>query len=109
VQGRYTGHVLENYIVNLTLEKLISLLSVEAPIPVTNSITPTGEIFPNHTQWSLRFDKEVSIVFVSIHCINSVVVLTTRVGHIGDSTITVEQANIYIMQFIAPSRPSIPR
>ena len=77
------------------LEKLISLLSVEAPLPVTNSITPTGEIFPNHTQWSLRFDKQVSIVFVSTHCKNSVVVLTTRVGHIGDNTITVEQANIY--------------
>lgn len=66
MQGRYTAHVLENYIVNLTLEKLISLLSVEAPILVTNSITPTGEIFPNHTQWSLRFDKQVSTVFVSI-------------------------------------------
>ena len=34
--------------------------AVEAPLWIENSISPTGQIFPNHTDWSLQFNKQVS-------------------------------------------------
>ena len=34
--------------------------AVEAPLWIQNSTSPTGEILPNQTDWSIRFDKQVS-------------------------------------------------
>ena len=38
----------------------MSFITVEAPLWIADSISPTGEIFPNHTDWSIRFDKQVN-------------------------------------------------
>ena len=38
--------------------------AVEAPLWIQNSTSPTGEILPNQTDWSIRFDKQVSHVYV---------------------------------------------
>ena len=35
------------------------LHTVAAPLPVLNSMTPMGEIFPNHREWSVEFNKQV--------------------------------------------------
>ena len=35
------------------------LFAVGAPLPVPDSMTPTGEIFPNHREWSIKFNKQV--------------------------------------------------
>lgn len=32
---------------------------VAAPLPVLNSMTPMGEIFPNHREWTVEFNKQV--------------------------------------------------
>ena len=42
--------------------------TVEPPTAVPGSLFPTGEILPDHTQWSLRFDKEVKChMYMYIH------------------------------------------
>ena len=38
--------------------------AVEAPQWIQNSTSPTVEILPNQTDWSIRFDKQVSYVYV---------------------------------------------
>ena len=34
--------------------------AVEGPLWIQNSTSPTEEILPNQTDWSIQFDKEVS-------------------------------------------------
>ena len=48
----------------MILEVLYMLLSsaVEAPNFMIDSIFPTGRIFPNHSQWSIQFDKKVGML-----------------------------------------------
>lgn len=41
--------------------------AVEAPSFSVKSIFPTGRIFPNHSQWSIQFDKKVRLWLKFIH------------------------------------------
>ena len=38
--------------------------AVEAPLLISNSMSPTGEIFPNHTTWTIQFDKQVAMYII---------------------------------------------
>ena len=38
---------------------IIATGNSEAPLLTSASVSPTGEIFPNHSVWSVQFDKQV--------------------------------------------------
>ena len=45
--------------------------AVEAPNFKIESISPTGQISPNHTQWSIQFDRKVRMTVAKVICFHA--------------------------------------
>ena len=85
----------------LISNSLVSLLAVEAPLLVEDSITPMGIILPNHTDWSLEFDKQVC--YFRLKCFMWLYLELVVIAHKGSRTGGATAPPILAVEGLSPS------